>query len=120
MHFQFDIILENHSFRLAPIRAPPLRLGWPRPNPIMDALRANDKELSREIIRLIPEIAHPSVVDGFVSLARQSLLRMELESSSFQNYLLSRFAAHRQILGHRDAVANVAHDCAVDYFPRYV
>ena len=86
----------------------------------MDALRASDKALIRDIIRLIPEVASPSVVNGFVSLARQSLLRMELEGSEFHDYMLARFAIHRRILNHRDTVANVAHDCATDYFPRYV
>ena len=86
----------------------------------MDALRVADRELGRDVIRLIPEIASQSVVDGFVSLARQSLLRMELESSRFHDFLRSRFALHRQTLNHRDAVANAANDCALDYFPRYV
>ena len=118
MSLPYDSNLELH-FRMAPIRAP-FRLGWPRPNPILDALRVSDKELSRDIIRLIPEISSPSVVDGFVRLARQSLLRMELESSEFRDYMHSRFALHRRAMNHRDAVANVAHDCATDYFPRYV
>ena len=105
---------------MPPIRRPSLRLGWPRPNPILDALIASNKSLCREVLQVIPEVTNPHVVAGFVSLSKAYLLTMELDGSRLHDFIKSSYSQHRQSANHRTAVVNVAHDCIKDYFARYV
>ena len=109
--------------RMPPVRRSPFRWGsnpFIRPNPILDALIESNKKLCREIIRLIPEVFDPHVVAGFVSLATDHCLTVELDGTRFHDYIKSRYSFHRQSGDHRFAVANTTQDCVKDYFARCV
>ena len=108
---------------MPPIRRPPLRWGsnpFIRPNPILDALLDSSKKLCREILRLIPEVTDPHVVAGFVSLATDHNLTVELEGARLHDFIKSRYSFHRQSDDHRNAVTKTTHDCVKNYFARCV
>ena len=108
---------------MPPVRRSPFRWGsnpFIRPNPILDALTESNKKLCREIIRLIPEVSDPHVVAGFVSLATDHCLTVELDGTRFHDYIKSRYSFHRQSGDHRFAIANTTRDCVKDYFARCV
>ena len=102
---------------MPPIRRP-LHLGWPRPNPILDALIESNKKLCRDVLRILPEITDRHVVAGFIALARDHSLTIELDGSRLHSYIKSSYSRHRQTENHRSAIANVAHDCVKEYFAR--
>ena len=91
-----------------------------RPNPILDALIEANKSLCREVIRLIPEVSSPHVVAGFVSLATDYCLTVELDGFRFHEFIKSRYAHYRQTDDHRSAIVHTTNDCVKDYFARCV